>query len=85
MLFIKHFFSGTSQLTQEALKQHETENQPGFDSDDAMSQTANSSGKFSEKTFSTWASNYTSCTNATFSRVHRYWSSNSELHKEVEK
>lgn len=34
-------------------------------------------------TFKTWATNWTDCTNATFSKVHRYWSSNSALHKEV--
>lgn len=34
-------------------------------------------------TFKTWATNWTECTNTTFSKVHRYWSSNSALHKEV--
>jgi ribosomal RNA-processing protein 12 len=33
------------------------------------------------KTFATWATNFTDCTNATFSRVLRY--SDSALHKEV--
>ncbi len=34
-------------------------------------------------TFRSWASNWSDCTNATFNRVHRYWQSNSSLHKEV--
>ncbi|CAD5123292.1 DgyrCDS11650 [Dimorphilus gyrociliatus] len=76
--------TGKSQLTQDALKQHESEmHESAIDSDDAMSQSAMSAGKFTEKTFSTWASNWTSCTNTTFSRIHRYWSSNSDLHKEI--
>ncbi len=40
-------------------------------------------GSVSGKTFNTWATNYTDCTNATFSKVHRYWHSNSAQHKEV--
>lgn len=34
-------------------------------------------------TFRSWASNWSDCTNATFNRVHRYWRSNSALHKEI--
>lgn len=34
-------------------------------------------------TFKSWASNWSDCTNATFNKVHRYWRSNSALHKEV--
>lgn len=34
-------------------------------------------------TFRSWASNWSDCTNATFNKVHRYWRSNSALHKEV--
>ena len=34
-------------------------------------------------TFQSWASNWSDCTNATFNRVHKYWKSNSALHKEV--
>lgn len=34
-------------------------------------------------TFKSWATNWSDCTNATFNKVHRYWHSNSALHKEV--
>lgn len=34
-------------------------------------------------TFKSWASNWSDCTNATFNKVHKYWRSNSALHKEV--
>ena len=37
----------------------------------------------SADTFKSWASNWSDCTNATFNKVHRYWRSNSALHKEV--
>jgi hypothetical protein len=37
----------------------------------------------SADTFRSWASNWSDCTNATFNKVHRYWRSNSALHKEV--
>ena len=37
----------------------------------------------SEDTFRSWASNWSDCTNATFNKVHKYWRSNSALHKEI--
>ena len=37
----------------------------------------------SADTFRSWASNWSDCTNATFNKVHKYWRSNSALHKEV--
>jgi ribosomal RNA-processing protein 12 len=37
----------------------------------------------SADTFRSWASNWSDCTNATFNKVHRYWRSNSALHKEI--
>lgn len=73
---------GESNLTVDALAKHDATNvekdgdvilsDPDFDV-----QTAGGS------TFKTWATNWTECTNATFSRVHRYWQSNSALHREV--
>ncbi|RUS76379.1 hypothetical protein EGW08_015859 [Elysia chlorotica] len=38
---------------------------------------------FGGTTFNTWATNMTGCTNATFSRVHRYINSNSSVQKEI--
>jgi ribosomal RNA-processing protein 12 len=48
-----------------------------FDSKSVVSETG------SENTFRSWASDWSACTNATFNKVHRYWRSNSALHKEV--
>lgn len=33
--------------------------------------------------FKSWATNWSDCTNATFNKIHKYWNSNSALHKEV--
>ena len=38
---------------------------------------------FGAKTFQTWATNWTDCTNTTFSKVHRHWGSNNAMQKEV--
>ncbi|ESO86543.1 hypothetical protein LOTGIDRAFT_128850 [Lottia gigantea] len=77
---IFHKNTGPSSLTVAALAKHnaddgDPETQSIVSTEDARSVTA--------KTFSTWATNWTDCTNATFSRVHRYWSSNSAMHKEI--
>ena len=41
-------------------------------------------GGHTTNTFNTWATNYTDCTNATFSKIHKNWSANaSAYHKEV--
>lgn len=34
-------------------------------------------------TFKTFATNFTECTNVTFNQIHRLWTSNSALHKEM--
>lgn len=75
------FFSkgvGPSSLTVDALAKHDqshAENDGESMVSDSDQQTAG--------TFKTWATNWTECTNTTFSKVHRYWSSNSSLHKEI--
>ncbi|XP_048249347.1 RRP12-like protein [Haliotis rufescens] len=80
----KHRFfnqpSGQSSLTVEALSKHDEEADDDKMSDmDAQTDTQT----VGAKTFNTWATNWTDCTNKTFSKVQRYWSSNSAVHKEV--
>jgi ribosomal RNA-processing protein 12 len=68
-----------SQLTKEALDRLESTSaivKQAIDVDeDDDNQTVD--------TFKSWASNWSNCTNATFNKVHKYWKSNSALHKEV--
>lgn len=67
-------------MTVDALAKHDAAENDA-DGDAILSDVdSRSQGGF---TFNTWASNWTECTNITFSRVHRYWRSNSALHKEV--
>ena len=74
--------SGSSGLTVEALAKHDAKE--GDDEDVGMLDAQSEGrGTVGGRTMSTWASNWTDCTNATFGRVHRYWSSSSALHKEV--
>ncbi|XP_074641768.1 RRP12-like protein isoform X2 [Tubulanus polymorphus] len=78
--FFNNQKSGPSDLTIDAITKHnqahrDTDPAVDIDNEDAISDHA--------KTFNTWATNWTDCTNATFSRVHRFWSSNSEMHKEL--
>lgn len=74
------FFSksaGDSGLTVDALAQHDqSQEELEVDRVEPDRQTAG--------TFRTWATNWTECTNTTFSKVHRYWSSNSAFHKELD-
>lgn len=73
--------TGESSLTIDALAKHD-ERQIDKDGDvsfKAESDVVSAAGK----TFNTWATNWTECTNTTFGRVHRYWASNSAFHKEV--
>lgn len=80
------YFAGTSGLTVDALAKHD-EDHFSKDTDSLQEgfEKLSTSDKLSvgAKTFNTWATNYTECTNVTFNKVHRYWSSNSALHKEV--
>ena len=73
---------GPSNLTVEALQQHNTST-----SDDRALDSisdAGSIGGHSANTFKTWASNWTDCTNATFSKVHSRFNANStEYQREV--
>ncbi|XP_005106446.2 RRP12-like protein [Aplysia californica] len=66
-------------LTLEALEKHNEAmggfTEAGLDQDDATS--------VGHKTFNTWATNMTGCTNVTFNRVHRYINSNSLMQKEI--
>lgn len=77
-------YEGPSGLTVDAIAQHDAKHAEDemVLGEDAFSDTQ-SAGATSAKTFKTWATNWTDCTNATFGKVHRYWSSNSALHKEV--
>ena len=69
--------AGESNLTVDALAKH--------DAGQAEVASAQSEGSVSHsiggKSFTTWATNWTECTNTTFSRVMRF--ANSALHKEV--
>ncbi|XP_052226276.1 RRP12-like protein isoform X6 [Dreissena polymorpha] len=69
---------GPSSLTVDALVKHDKA-QGGDDVESMVTE----SDRQTMGTFKTWATNWTDCTNATFSKVHRYWSSNSALHKEI--
>ena len=83
VLFIN---TGTSGLTADALAKHDEDiftkdtdsMQKGFEK-----LSTSDKQSVGARTFNTWATNYTECTNVTFNRVHRYWASNSSLHKEV--
>ena len=76
---------GPSDLTQEALAKHDADaGDIDLDGDVEFADAGSSAGQsVGGKTFSTWATNWTECTNATFSKVHRYGNSNSALHKEM--
>lgn len=67
----------------DALAKHDKsqENEDDYDitDQDGKSTGASTSGH----SFKTWASNWTECTNTSFSNVHRYWASNDALHREV--
>ena len=64
-----------SMLTVDALQKHDKDQDSQSMSVDSDQQTSG--------TFKTWATNWTECTNTTFTKVHRLWASNSALHKEV--
>ncbi|XP_050436764.1 RRP12-like protein [Adelges cooleyi] len=78
-----HLGDGKSLLTENTLKQHNsiTNGLNGFKPDDAMSQTSASGATY--KTFETFASDWSSCTNPSFNRLLKNFSSNSFLHKEM--
>lgn len=74
---------GPSGLTVEAVEKH-----GGAHLEEAVDQNfenldAKSSKSWDAKTFRTWATNFTQCTNMTFSNIHRLWNSNSDFHKEI--
>ena len=81
-LYLNDLPIGPSNLTVEALQQHNTST-----SDDRALDSisdAGSIGGHSANTFKTWASNWTDCTNATFSKVHSRFNANStEYQREV--
>lgn len=76
----KMIFSAPNQggLTLKALEKH-NEATGGF-TESSLQDDATS---FGGTTFNTWATNMTGCTNATFSKVHRYINSNSSVQKEI--
>ena len=75
--------SGASGLTEAALAKHNEANKDAEDDAMLSSTPGIETGSATANTFNTWATSYTDCTNATFSKVHRYWNSNSAQHKEV--
>ncbi|XP_060076895.1 RRP12-like protein [Ylistrum balloti] len=74
--------SGPSSLTVDALAKH-NEVQVDGDGDAILSGDESDRLTAGGKTFNTWATNWTDCTNVTFNKVHRYWASNSALHREI--
>ena len=76
---------GPSNLTVDALRQHDRRDDEDEDDTQMLDDAQSVGGRtaLTAATFSTWATNWTECTNRTFGRVHRYWASNSALHKEV--
>lgn len=70
---------GPSNLTVGALAKHDQSHGEDVTMSDSMSDSRSQSAA----TFQTWASNWTDCTNTTFGRVHRYWTSGSAFHKEA--
>jgi len=70
-----------SSLTLEALEKHNAA-MGGFTEKD-MEQDGDGATSVGNKTFNTWATNMTGCTNLTFRKVHRYVNSNSSLQKEI--
>lgn len=85
-MILSLFVDSKGGLTMDALAKHDESqfshdtdsNQGGFDKMSASDKLS-----IGAKTFNTWATNYTECTNATFNKVHRYWASNTAYHKEV--
>ena len=70
-----------SQLTRKALAELDSmsiSNDNQFDAKSILSDAESNAD-----TFRSWASNWSDCTNATFNKVHKYWQSNSALHKEI--
>ena len=70
-------------MTEAALAKHNEAHKDEEDDVMLSSTPGIETGSVTAKTFNTWATSYTDCTNATFSKVHRYWHSNSAQHKEV--
>jgi hypothetical protein len=69
----------------EALQRHDGTEVDGILDENADSFDTRTSKSWDAKTFKTWATNFTQCTNMTFSNVHKLWNSNSAIHKEVSK
>ena len=69
----------------DALAKHDADtiDTDDLDKDVSFSEAGTESQSISAKTFNTWATNWTDCTNTSFNKVHRYWPSNSSMHKEV--
>ena len=68
------FAIGPSGLTHAALQEHDGESGMELDGGHPESDA---------KTFNTWATSFTNCTNLTFSRVHNQWNLNNAVHKQV--
>jgi ribosomal RNA-processing protein 12 len=81
------WFSGKSDLTVDAVKLH-NELQSGtlsLGKSQAPETTMDQDPEvaFTEKSSGTFLSGLSDCTNVTFSKVQRFWESNSAAHKEV--
>lgn len=74
--------TGPSDLTTEALAKFDPTHH--FKLNDAeLMDIGGDNDNQSIASFESWASNWSDCTNATFNKVHKYWRSNSAMHKEV--
>lgn len=80
-------FSGKSDLTVDALKLHNELQSGSLRLDKGEAPEAAMEGEevpaLSEKSSATFLSGLSDCTNVTFSKVQRFWESNSAAHKEV--
>jgi ribosomal RNA-processing protein 12 len=73
--------NSNSQLTRKALAELDSMSMTNDNNMDAKSLMSDNDSD--GDTFKSWASNWSDCTNATFNKVHKYWQSNSSLHKEI--
>lgn len=75
--------SGPSGLTVDALQKHDGVQLERVADQNSENFDARTSKSWDAKTFKTWATNFTQCTNMTFSNVHKLWKSNSAFHREI--
>ncbi|KAJ1066976.1 hypothetical protein K5549_012335 [Capra hircus] len=87
-LTVSRWFSGKSDLTVDAVKLH-NELQSGSlrlgksEAPETAMEEEEVTPAFTEKSSGTFLSGLSDCTNVTFSKVQRFWESNSAAHKEI--